>query len=506
MSALTKTVPFDELVEIVQQSRRENKTVVHCHGVFDLLHIGHIRYLQSAKEHGDVLIVTVTPDHFVNKGPHRPVFEERLRTQAIASLDCVDYVAVNQWPTAVEALRRLRPNVYTKGAEFRDRKTPEMLQEEAEAVSLGIRVEFIEDDITSSSSYLINHFLSPFSEQVDAYLAKRRKEWRADELLNRLKSAQDLRVVVVGDAILDEYVFCSTLGQSTKSPNVVGQFQTQETYLGGALSVANHLAGFCRNVQLITAIGSDEAGPNEICRKLRPEVQPRFVVRSTAPTIIKRQFREAYFGTILFELDFLDDSQMTGGERQSLDLALREALPQADLVVVADYGHGLLDDAAIQLICELSPYLAVSTPVSAANLGYHTVSKYRRADYLALAEQDLRLDQRSKDGEVEPMLAELTQTLQARRALVTVGSKGCVGYSAADGFVSAPALAIRVVDRLGAAEAAFAVTSLGAIADLPLDQLAFISNVAGAQAVAVMGNSRFIDELSLRRAVESLLK
>lgn len=506
MTAPTKTVSFDELVGIVQQLHGENKTVIQCHGVFDLLHIGHIRYLQSAKRLGDVLIVTVTPDHYVNKGPHRPVFEDRLRTQALASLDCVDFVAISQWPTAVEALKRLRPDVYAKGAEFRDRKTPEILQEEAEAATLGIQVQFIDDNVTSSSSYLINHFLSPFSEEVDNYLASVRTRWRADELCDRLQAARKLRVVVVGEAILDEYVFCSTLGQSTKSPNVVGRFQAQERYLGGALSVANHLAGFCQDVQLVTLIGGEPSMPAEIQSLLRPGIRPRFIARTAAPTTVKRQFRESYFATILFELDFLNDSPLTPQEREQVEQSLAEVLPDADLVVVADYGHAMLDDVIIAKVCELSRQLAVSTPASAANLGFHTISKYPRANYIALAEQDLRLDRRSREGDVNRMLADLTAKLQAQRSLLTVGSKGCVAYERKHGFVSAPALATRVVDRSGAAEAAFAVTSLAAALDVPLEQLAFISNVAGAQAVAAMGNSKFLDEFSFRRAAESLLR
>lgn len=506
MSVQAKTLAFDELVRTVQSLRQEGKTVVHCHGVFDLLHIGHIRYFQAAKRHGDVLVVTVTPDHFVNKGPHRPVFDQRLRTEAIASLDGVDFVSVNHWPTAVEALRRLRPSIYTKGAEFRDRKTPEILAEEAEALSLGVRVEFIDDDVTSSSSYLINHFLSPFSEEVNAYLSKMRQRWPAAELTQLLQASADLRVLVVGEAILDDYVFCATVGQSTKSPNVVGRYQTQERYLGGALSVANHLAGFCRHVSLVTTLGVEPDVVEFVRDKLRPEVSPQIVSRATHPTTVKRQFRDAYFATILFELDYLDDAPLTPAEEATLQDLLRQEAAAADLVVVADYGHGMLSDATLQLLTEKSGFLAVTTPASAANLGYHTISRYPRADFLALAEQDLRLDQRRRDGDVQPMLADLTRRLGANRSLLTVGSRGSICFSEPQGFVHSPALATRVVDRLGAAEAAFAITSLGARLAVPLEPLAFLSNVAGAQSVAVMGNSRFLDALSFRRSVESLLK
>src|SRR4030067_1419380 len=78
--------------------KSDNKTVVHCHGVFDLLHIGHIRHLEQAKTMGDVLVVTVTPDRYVDKGPHRPAFTEILRAEGIASLGWVDCVAFNEWP------------------------------------------------------------------------------------------------------------------------------------------------------------------------------------------------------------------------------------------------------------------------------------------------------------------------------------------------------------------------------------------------------------------------
>src|SRR3954452_20890627 len=106
---------IDELAVSLSALRQGGKRIVHCHGVFDLLHIGHIKHLEAARKFGDLLVVTLTPDRFVNKGPHRPAFPERLRAEALASLVCVDYVAINQWPTAVETIERLRPTFYVKG-------------------------------------------------------------------------------------------------------------------------------------------------------------------------------------------------------------------------------------------------------------------------------------------------------------------------------------------------------------------------------------------------------
>ncbi|MBW2562390.1 MAG: adenylyltransferase/cytidyltransferase family protein [Deltaproteobacteria bacterium] len=99
---------IDELARL----KREGQTLVHCHGVFDLLHPGHLRHLQAAKREGDILVVTITPDQYVNRGPNRPVFSEQLRAEQVATLECVDYVAINKWPTAVETIKLLKPDVY----------------------------------------------------------------------------------------------------------------------------------------------------------------------------------------------------------------------------------------------------------------------------------------------------------------------------------------------------------------------------------------------------------
>src|SRR5216117_497219 len=106
---------LEDLAMALATLREHGKRIVHCHGVFDLLHIGHIRHLEAARKLGDLLVVTITPDRFVNKGPHRPAFPERLRAEALASLACVDFVSINEWPTAAETIQLLKPNLFVKG-------------------------------------------------------------------------------------------------------------------------------------------------------------------------------------------------------------------------------------------------------------------------------------------------------------------------------------------------------------------------------------------------------
>src|SRR3990172_1151843 len=114
-----KILSLDELEKRARELRRESKRIVMCHGTFDLMHTGHVRHLQRAKLEGDVLLVTLTGDAYVNKGPGRPVFGEDLRAETLAALACVDFVAINYEQAAINAIARLRPHVYVKGSEYR---------------------------------------------------------------------------------------------------------------------------------------------------------------------------------------------------------------------------------------------------------------------------------------------------------------------------------------------------------------------------------------------------
>ena len=108
---------------------------------------------------GDVLIVTVTPDIYVDKGPGRPVFNQELRAESIAALECVDYVAVNKWVTAEETLRLVRPDIYAKGQEFErlEDKTGKV-QREAEVVKeIGAQLRFTHEIVFSSTQLLKQH-------------------------------------------------------------------------------------------------------------------------------------------------------------------------------------------------------------------------------------------------------------------------------------------------------------------------------------------------------------
>ena len=160
-----KIVDLEVLAIKIQELRNEGKKVSHCHGCFDLMHPGHIKYFQVSKKMGDVLVVTVTPDIYVDKGPDRPVFNQNLRAESIAALECVDYVAINKWPTAEETLKLLMQDIYVKGQEFEklEDKTGKIQKEYRVLKEIGAVMRFTHEIVFSSTELLNKHFNTQIS-------------------------------------------------------------------------------------------------------------------------------------------------------------------------------------------------------------------------------------------------------------------------------------------------------------------------------------------------------
>lgn len=503
-----KVLPIEELAARLAKARARGQRVVHCHGVFDLLHVGHIRHFEAARRHGDLLVVTVTPDRHVNKGPHRPVFPEALRAEAVAALDCVDYAAVNRWPTAVEAIRLLKPAVYAKGSDYRragDDVTGGIRLEKAAARAVGGRLLFT-DDLVFSSTNLLNRSFPTFPPDVIDYLAAFRRRYSLERVLAALDAARRLKVLVVGEAILDEYVYCDAIGKSSKEPTLVVKHVDQELFAGGALAVANHAAAVSGRVGLVTMLGTAAAHEAFVRRKLRAAVRPRLLARPGAPTIVKRRFVERYHFTKLLEVYEIDDSPLAPRERRALRAALEREIPKHDLVLVADYGHGLLDDAAVRLIARRAKRLVVNAQSNAGNLGYHAIGRWPRADLLCLTEAELRLEARARVGDLRRLVLDFSRRTGLRRVIVTRGKAGCLCWSRREGFRAVPALAGVVKDRVGAGDAFLSVAALCDAAGAPMEITGLIGNAAGAQAVATVGNREPIERAALVKHVESLLK
>src|SRR5579862_4992774 len=240
----------DEIKDIAGKLRGKGRSITLCHGVFDLLHIGHLRHLRVARGFGDTLIVSITADEYVQKGPGRPVFQSLLRAEMLAALELVDHVVVVYDVSAEPVLHAVKPNVYAKGGDYIDPTqdvTGKIVRERDIVEQYGGKLVFTED-ITFSSSNLLNRFFNVFDPEVKAHLHELKAGDGADQIAELIDNIKDMNVLVVGDAIIDRYSYVTAMGKSAKEHMIATLLQNSETFAGGVFATANHVASFCRKV------------------------------------------------------------------------------------------------------------------------------------------------------------------------------------------------------------------------------------------------------------------
>lgn len=503
-----KILGLREMAERSRQLREQGKRVVLCHGTFDLMHTGHIRHLQRARQEGDVLLVTVTGDAYVNKGPGRPVFNEHLRAENLAALACVDLVAINHAATAVEAIHEIRPGIYAKGSEYRshnDDVTGNITREQEAVEAHGGHI-FYTDEITFSSSNLLNEHFGIFTHEIREYLKDFRDRWPEKEMDRMIASLAGLNVLVVGDAIIDQYHYSSPLGQTGKGNILAVRYDSEEQFAGGAVAVANHVAGFARNVTLMTGLGTIDSHEQFIREKLLGNVEPVFFHFRDAPTVTKRRFVDADLSKLFEVYFFREDPILVETEARACSW-LDQHIGRYDAVIVPDFGNGFITAGMISVFAKKSRFLAVNTQINSGNRGYHVIHRYPRADFVSLNEPELRMAAHNRHAPLEAVAEALGERVQVMQLAVTRGTKGVMMFDREKKiFHKVPALSTRVVDRIGAGDAFLSLAGLCAAKGLGGEVAAFVGSVAAALDVQIVCNREPVSPVGLRKYIATLLK
>lgn len=505
----SKIKTIDELSNILDGLRNQEKKIICCHGVFDLLHPGHIRHFEAAKKKGDVLTVTITKDQHVNKGPGRPVFNHALRAESIAAIECVDYVAINEWPTAIEAIKKLKPHFYVKGSDYADKKsdiTGKIYDEEEAVRSVGGTIHFT-DEMSFSSTALINSHFAPYPKEAKEFLADFKKRYAPGDIINLFRKIESIKALVIGDVIIDEYHYCTPMGKSPKSNIVPTKFLNKESFAGGVLAASNHLAGFLKDVTLASTMGTVNKLKDFALGKIKPNIRAEFIDLEGLSTVVKRRFVEPTFLTKLFEVCYLEEANhLPASTEKKICEYLDKHLEEFDMVLVADFGHGIITPTILELISKKAKFLAVNAQSNSSNMGFNLVTKFPRADYICIDEPELRLACHDKFSDLEKLIQKIAKTLDCGRISITRGHKGSLVYSKDEGFTKVPVFSERVLDTIGAGDAYLAVTAPCVFKNMPMEVVGFIGNAVGAMEVLIVGNRSAVEPVPLFKYIQALLK
>jgi cytidyltransferase-like protein len=464
----------------MDQVKTSTKTVL-AHGTFDLLHLGHVRHLQEARKQGDRLVVSVTPDEHVRKGVGRPRFSAQERVEALKALSCVDDAFVAGGPDATAAIERIKPAVYVKGIDYADavaQASDPALERELTVLQANGGRFHVTTTEKWSSSRLLN--AAKFSDEVVAYLESARERGFLDKIRDAFVAADELSIAFVGETIIDEYIYVNALGSPSKEFVLACTEIDEEQFEGGILAAALH----------------GEWGG---------------AVITAGSQIVKTRFVDADFKRKLFEVYSSPRVELSEECAAEFRAVLSGAVKESDIVIVMDFGHGLMTPAARSIV-ESAKFLAVNAQTNAGNRGFNPVTKYR--PHLACVDvPEARLATGMQDEPVKEVYDRLLMfgaygSLNFRakidprvnpRVIVTHGRNGCYVPQ------HIPAFSVESVDTMGAGDAFLAVTAPLVATGLDLEMAAFAGNVAGAIKVSIMGHRRHVTRDELMQNIEALL-
>lgn len=447
------------------------ETVVLAHGCFDLLHAGHIEHLLEAKKLGDRLIVSITADERVRKGAWRPQYTAAQRANHLRCLGFVDRVIISEERTAAAVIGTVKPDIYVKGIDYAGKLDGALAEEIAILHAHGGRFVPTKAPKQSSSRLLaaLQH-----GEEVSRYLEAQKAKGAWERIEAAFAKARDLVVTFVGETIIDEYRYVSPLGKPSKEFILAVVEDGDEVFEGGVVAAARHADGLCK-ASLVT----HQSG------ELR---KTRFVSRD--------------FGHKLFEVYSAPRLVLADSVRDRFLLDLEGSTRYSDLIVVFDFGHGLIDMPALGILKD-AKFLAVNAQSNAGNQGFNSVMRYKghgMKRYVCVDTQEARLALQSQRATPADCARYLGDDMGGE-VIVTAGRDGAYWRNGhVPPFLTTPR------DTIGAGDAFLAVTAPLIAAGLEAEEAALVGNVAGAMKTEIMGHRAGIDGDTLYQSVRSLLR
>lgn len=511
MATQKKVLSFEEAKGVFEKLRNKGKNIVQCHGTFDLIHPGHIVHFEEAKALGDVLVITITGEEFVNKGPGRPFFNDVLRTKSLSALECVDYVVVIPFPAAAEAIELVRPHVYCKGKEY---ENPEVdvtgnIHEDIKTVEkVGGRISYVGSVVFSSTKLLNKHF-EVYPQKVKEFCKDLAKSYSPHDFRRIVEEFKDLKVLVIGDVIFDYYSTVKVQGLTSKNRIISTRLIKQDMQAGGALAVFRHIKQFAPQIKLISLAGL-EPWVDEILPKFVNKNENGIVRHKNFTTIIKQRFvepvNEGKELSKLFSLNIIDEKHFGKEIEKIIYEQIDNCIENYDLVVVMDFGHGLCTESIRKLVQEKSKFLALNCQTNSNNHGFNLIDRqYYRADSFSLDESELTLACGKRDIQFGYELVKLHNKFGARYAWLTRGATDTIGIKTGEKECVCAPFETSIIDTIGAGDAFSSLASLAAVKDLPVDIATFMGQLAGAQAVRIVGNAESINKSKFIKGGMSLL-
>ena len=499
---------LEYLSKIANDLKKKGKIIGLCHGVFDVIHAGHISHFEEVKKKCDYLFVTVTEDKFVNKGPNRPVNNHYFRAKVLESLRQVDYVGINFSPDAAESIKNIKPNFYFKGRDYKGKKdlTERLYKEIRELKKIKSKIIYTESPLQSSTQIINKSFSFILDSKLAKFLEKKNKKQLLEKSLKSLKSIEEKKVLIIGDAIIDQYDSVQALNKPIKESILATRYLKTDIFLGGVFAAAVNLSQFNNNVSVCTVIGNDRDISSTL-KKFKKKIKSKIFHEANKVTTRKRRFVESGYKKKISEVYFMDDNLLGKSNKKKILSYLKKETSKFDVVILIDYGHGFIDSDIYKILKKKSKFLAINCQTNSANLGFNLITKYPSSDFICVDEPELRLAASDNVNEISNIVSKkIIKKIKCKNITITMGKNGSFSYLNSKTLKTPALISDKVIDTIGAGDVFFVIASL--LYSIKADQLVtnIIGNIAGALKVDILGHSRSISKSNFYAVLNHLLK
>tara|TARA_B100001059_G_scaffold189256_1_gene191883 strand:+ start:9840 stop:11315 length:1476 start_codon:yes stop_codon:yes gene_type:complete len=462
-----------------------NDRIVFISGNFNVLHAGHIRLFAFARNFGSRLIVGVNSDKIAGTSAY---IEQTLRLEAVETNNWVTDAFLIDEPIEM-VLARLKPFVVVKGREFEH----EQNVEESILSEYGGRLIFGSSELPLSSINMMRRELaSSVSMNLSlpcSYLNQHRID--LDSMLTFVSDFNDLRVCVIGDLIIDEYISCESLGMSQEDPSLVVAPFDSRRFLGGAGIVAAHAAALGAESTLITITGSDDSG--DFAESMLAEYGVKSLVckDDSRPTTLKQRYR--CDGKTLLRVSHLLQNSISPILQATIFENFSRCISSADLVVFSDFNYGCLPNRLVEKCLAAATekgVICVADSQSSSQVG--DVSRFKNMALISATEREVRVSLRDNDDGLTVIAERLRVLASAKSVMVKLGSDGVLLHmDSGDGRITTdqlPALNHNPIDVAGAGDSMLITTGMALALGATPWMASSLGSIAAGMQVGRLGN------------------
>lgn len=420
----------------------------------------------------------------------------------------IDYAFIAEGDSGVNSINLIKPDFYFKGSDYKDNlsdKTKKIFLEVNEVKKNKGKVIYTNEKQMSSSK-IVNQLGLNLSKNQIKFLDQVKKTDNFNSITKALDKLKEDKVLVMGDLIIDRYIYGDVLGKSGKEPHMVFCQFKDELYVGGSAIIANHLSDFIKNITLISDMGKETKIKKLLNDKLKKNIRYLPVLPCDGyKTCIKTRFIDNISNYKLFGsyiISSLDISEFY----KKLNLRLSNVIKTVDTIIIADYSNNFFNKNIINKIKRSKKFICSMVQKNSNNPSFFSLNHVRNFDLLCINEGELRSELKDRKTNIDILAKNFLIKNKLKFIVITQGVLGSVLFDYKLNKYSCPSFNSKPIDKIGAGDLMLAILSVLLSNKFnPLTSL-LIASLLSSLVVNNMGNSYVASRVEIERYLEFLLK